>query len=93
MTADLQNSRHQLGKLVGVNKRENYYELHYATGEIARVYLIANGIFRYWLDPSQEFAETNDMLVKGIEPDRNVSPGPRPTRPATCSSSPLAAAS
>lgn len=69
MTADLQNSRHQLGRLVGVNKRENYYELHYATGEIARVYLIANGIFRYWLDPSQEFAETNDMLVKGIEPD------------------------
>ena len=56
MTADLQNSRHQLGRLVGVNKRENYYELHYATGEIARVYLIANGIFRYWLDPSQEFA-------------------------------------
>ena len=69
MTADLQNSRHQLGRLVGVNKRENYYELHYATGEIARVYLIASGIFRYWLDPSQEFAETDDMLVKGIEPD------------------------
>lgn len=23
MTADLQNSRHQLGRLVGVNKREN----------------------------------------------------------------------
>ncbi len=69
MTADLQNSRHQLGRLVGVNKRENYYELHYATGEIARVYLIANGIFRYWLDPSQEFAETDDMLVHGIQPD------------------------
>lgn len=60
---DLQTSKHQLGSLVGVNKKDNYFELHYATGEVARVYLISDGIFRYWLDPSQAFAETSDMLI------------------------------
>ena len=44
MTQDTQMNRHQLGQLIGANKRDHYYELHYATGEVARLYILTNRI-------------------------------------------------
>lgn len=58
----MQISKHQLGRLTGANKRDGYYELHYETGEVARVYIISDGIFRYWLDPNQEYSDENKFL-------------------------------
>ncbi|GAA3638222.1 glycoside hydrolase family 31 protein [Lactobacillus hamsteri] len=63
MTQDTQFNRHQLGQLLGANKRDHYYELHYATGEVARLYILADGIFRYFLDPSKKFDENHSSLV------------------------------
>lgn len=63
MTQDTQINRHQLGQLIGANKRDHYYELHYATGEVARLYILADGIFRYFLDPTKEFNEDHTNLV------------------------------
>lgn len=58
-----QIERHQLGQLIGANKRDHYYELHYSTGEIARLYILADGIFRYFLDPAKEFDENHSSLL------------------------------
>lgn len=63
MTQDTQINRHQLGQLTGANKRDNYYELHYATGEIARLYILADGVFRFFIDPTKNFNENNSPLV------------------------------
>ena len=60
----MQLNRHQLGQLVGANKREHFYELHYATGEIAHLYILADGIFRYFLDPNNNFDEAHTDLVQ-----------------------------
>ncbi|RVU71045.1 DUF5110 domain-containing protein [Lactobacillus xujianguonis] len=63
MTQDTQTNRHQLGQLIGANKRDHFYELHYVTGEVARLYILGNGIFRYFLDPQKEFNEDHSHLV------------------------------
>lgn len=58
-----QIERHQLGQLIGANKRDHYYELHYSTGDIARLYILADGIFRYFLDPAKKFDENHSSFV------------------------------
>lgn len=63
MTQDTQTNRHQLGQLTGANKRDSYYELHYSTGEIAHLYILADGVFRYVIDPNKNFNENNSPLV------------------------------
>lgn len=63
MTQDTQTNRHQLGRLIGANKRDHFYELHYSTGEIARLYILADGIFRLLIDPSKNFDENTSPLV------------------------------
>ena len=60
---DMQIKRHQLGQLVGANKRDHYYELHYSSDEVARLYIISDGIFRYFLDPSKNFDENHTSFV------------------------------
>ncbi|MBA1393045.1 hypothetical protein EQ500_04045, partial [Lactobacillus sp. XV13L] len=57
MIKDTQTNSHQLGVLTGASRCENYYELHFATGEVARFYVLADGIFRFLLDPDGNFAE------------------------------------
>ena len=63
MTQDTQINRHQLGQLIGANKRDHFYELHYATGEVARLYILADGIFRLFIDPDKKFYENHTDLV------------------------------
>lgn len=63
MTQEMQINRHQLGSLVGANKCDHYYELHYATGEVARLYILADGIFRLFIDPDKKFDENHSELV------------------------------
>lgn len=63
MTQNTQTERHQLGQLIGANKCDHYYELHYSTGEIARLYILAEGIFRYFLDPTKKFDENHSSFV------------------------------
>ena len=46
MIQNTQTNKHQLGALTGASKCENYYELHFTTGEIAHFYILANGFFR-----------------------------------------------
>lgn len=58
-----QIERHQLGQLIGANKRDHYYELHYSTGDIVRLYILADGIFRYFLDPAKKFDENHSSFV------------------------------
>ena len=58
-----QIERHQLGQLIGANKRDHYYELHYSTGDIARLYILADGIFRYFIDPAKKFDENHSSFV------------------------------
>ena len=41
----------------------HYYELHYATGEVARLYILSDGIFRYFLDPDNNFDESHTSFV------------------------------
>ncbi|HBG90797.1 TIM-barrel domain-containing protein [Lactobacillus acetotolerans] len=63
MTQDTQMNKHQLGQLIGANRRDHYYELHYATGEVARFYILGDGIFRYFLDPDKNFNENHTSFV------------------------------
>ncbi|WP_127345502.1 TIM-barrel domain-containing protein [Lactobacillus amylolyticus] len=63
MTQDTQINRHQLGRLIGASKCDHFYELHYATGEIARLYILADGIFRLFIDPDKKFDENHSGLV------------------------------
>ena len=58
-----QIERHQLGQLIGANKRDHYYELHYSTGDIARLYILADGIFRYFLDPAKKFDDNHSSQL------------------------------
>lgn len=64
MIQETQSSRHQLGALTGASRRDDYYELHFATGEIARFYILADGIFRLFLDPEQEFNESRTSFIQ-----------------------------
>lgn len=63
MTQDTQINRHQLNQLIGANKRDHFYELHYATGEVARLYILDDGIFRLFIDPDQNFDENHSSLI------------------------------
>lgn len=63
MTQDTQINRHQLGQLIGASKCDHFYELHYATGEVARLYILADGIFRLFIDPTKAFNENHSSLV------------------------------
>src|SRR5699024_11747934 len=58
-----QIERHQLGQLIGANKRDHYYALHYSAGDIARLDIGADGIFRYFLDPAKKFDENHSSCV------------------------------
>lgn len=62
MIQNKQTSKHQLGALTGANKCENYYELYFNTGEVARFYILAAGIFRFLLDPEQNFDDKRSPL-------------------------------
>ncbi|WEV70782.1 discoidin domain-containing protein [Lactobacillus sp. ESL0785] len=64
MTQDTQINNHQLGSLTGANRCKNYYELHYATGEVARFYILADGIFRFVLDPEQNFTDHSPLSLQ-----------------------------
>lgn len=59
----MQTNRHSLGKLIGANKRDSFYELHFESGEIARLYLLADGIIRLFIDPSKVFDENHSSLI------------------------------
>lgn len=63
MTQDTQINRHQLGQLIGANKRDHFYELHYGTGEVARLYILGDGIFRLFIDPDKKFDENHSGLI------------------------------
>lgn len=64
MIQEPQTDKHQIGALTGASKRDNYYELHFETGEIARFYILADGIFRLLLDPKQQFNEENSAFIQ-----------------------------
>ena len=72
MIQNTQTNKHQLGALTGASKCENYYELHFATGEIAHFYILANGIFRLLLDPTQEFNENRTELIQLAQFDHSA---------------------
>lgn len=48
--------KQQLGRLIGVNQRKTYYELHFEHQLTARLYILDQGIFRFVLDPSGQYA-------------------------------------
>lgn len=62
MIENIQPGKHQLGRLTGVNKANNYYELHFSTGEVARLFILDDGIFRFYLDPTGRFDESNPIV-------------------------------
>lgn len=45
--SELIKAKHQLGALSGVQKTDTYYEIHYTSGDIARLTILADGIFRF----------------------------------------------
>lgn len=63
MTQDTQINRHQLGQLIGASKKDHFYELHYASGETARLYILDADIFRFFIDPAGAFEEQHSALV------------------------------
>lgn len=62
MTEISQPSSGQLGRLTGATQTDNYYELHFLNGEAARFYILADGIFRFYLDPTGTFEESNVVV-------------------------------
>ncbi|BDR61127.1 TIM-barrel domain-containing protein [Lactobacillus xylocopicola] len=64
MINDTQTNKHQLGALTGASKCQNYYELHFATGETAHFYILADGIFRLLVDPDQNFTEIRTPFIQ-----------------------------
>lgn len=48
-------SLHQVGPLVGAKKQAGFYELHYQTGEVARLYILSPSMVRFYLDPAGNF--------------------------------------
>lgn len=62
MMQNTQINRHQLGRLIGANKGDGFYELHYASGEIARLYILSDGIFRLLIDPSKKYNSTDSLV-------------------------------
>lgn len=62
--SELNNQQeHQISRLVNVAKGTRFYELQFAAGEKARLYIVAEGIFRLILDPSQKFAPLDPALT------------------------------
>ena len=64
MIQNTQTNKHSLGALTGASKCDHYYELHFATGEIAHFYVLADGIFRLLIDPEQNFSENRTANVQ-----------------------------
>ncbi|MDF7683551.1 glycoside hydrolase family 31 protein [Lactobacillus sp. ESL0679] len=42
--------------VINILKQDNFYEVSYASGMVARVYLLAANIFRYYVDPTGQYA-------------------------------------
>ncbi|MBP2057455.1 alpha-glucosidase (family GH31 glycosyl hydrolase) [Lactobacillus colini] len=62
--SELNNQQeHPISPLTKVAKGTRFYELQFAGGERARLYIVAEGIFRLVLDPSQEFAPLDPALT------------------------------
>ena len=53
----------QLSRLVQVAKGTRYYDLQFADGKRARLYIIAKGIFRLIIDPAAEFKPLSPSLT------------------------------
>lgn len=54
---------HTISRLVSVAKGTRFYELQFASGEKARLYIVTDGIFRFILDPSEKFAPLDPELT------------------------------
>lgn len=63
MTEDTSKQSHHLNRLIKVAKGTRFYELEFASGEKARLFIVANGIFRLVVDPSGEFAGPSPELT------------------------------
>ena len=63
MTKNMTQNLHSLQPLIRVAKGTRFYELEFASGEKARFYIIADGIFRFIVDPTGEFAPLNPELT------------------------------
>lgn len=63
MTKNMTQNLHSLQRLIRVAKGTRFYELEFASGEKARFYIIADGIFRFIVDPSGEFAPLQPELT------------------------------
>ncbi|GBG05252.1 DUF5110 domain-containing protein [Lactobacillus rodentium] len=63
MTENMTQNLHSLERIVRVAKGTRFYELEFASGEKARFYIIAPGIFRFIVDPSGNFAPLNPELT------------------------------
>ncbi|WP_338206744.1 TIM-barrel domain-containing protein [Lactobacillus juensis] len=72
MIQNTQTNQHQLGALTGASKCDHYYELHFATGEIARFYVLAAGIFRLLIDPEQNFTENRTETIQLTQFDNSA---------------------
>lgn len=72
MIQNTQINQHQLGALTGASKCDHYYELHFATGEIARFYVLADGIFRLLIDPEQNFTENRTETIQLTQFDNSA---------------------
>ena len=63
MTKNMTQNLHSLQPLIRVAKGTRFYELEFASGEKARFYIVADGIFRFIVDPTGEFASLNPELT------------------------------
>lgn len=59
--------------IINIVKKENYFEVTYANGQVARLYVLSPKMFRYYLDPTKKYDEPEQseadlnakMLAKG----------------------------
>ncbi|MDO4912708.1 MAG: glycoside hydrolase family 31 protein [Lactobacillus sp.] len=58
-----------LGALTGASKKENYYELKFSNAS-GRLYILASGIFRLWIDPSEQFSDNG--LINNLSSDQVI---------------------
>lgn len=72
MINNTQTNGHQLGALTGANRCENYYELYFATGEVAHFYILADGIFRFFIDPNKVFNDNHTSFIQLANFDNTV---------------------
>lgn len=63
MTENMTQNLHPLQRLIRVAKGTRFYELEFASGEKGRFYIINDGIFRFIVDPTGEFAPLNPELT------------------------------